>query len=180
MGKSPNNCKCLFCGKEFYVKPFKIKTGRGKYCSLQCKYSAGYSQEICAKISIAHKGRIPWNIGISPSEETREKIRQANLGLKKPMWVRVKISKANRGINRGPKNGNWKGGEKRHGKYAYLTTPSGELIGEHRYVMEKFHNRKLRSDEVVHHINFIRSDNRIENLVVMSKFAHNTLHHKKH
>lgn len=30
-------CICLNCGKEFEVVPSKIKNGRGKYCSRECK-----------------------------------------------------------------------------------------------------------------------------------------------
>lgn len=29
--------KCKICGKEFYVKPYYLKNGWGKYCSKQCK-----------------------------------------------------------------------------------------------------------------------------------------------
>lgn len=28
---------CLHCGKEFQVEPYKIKWGRGKYCSSECR-----------------------------------------------------------------------------------------------------------------------------------------------
>lgn len=35
-GKS-NNCKCLRCGKEFYMRECYIKTGAGKHCSKRCR-----------------------------------------------------------------------------------------------------------------------------------------------
>ena len=50
---------------------------------------------------------------------------------------------------------------------------------KHRAVMEKHLGRKLRSDEVVHHINGDVKDNRIGNLQVMTVSEHGTLHGKR-
>jgi len=49
-------------------------------------------------------------------------------------------------------------------------------VMEHRLVVEEHIGRYLTPDEVVHHINRIVNDNRIENLVVMSKADHVRLH----
>ena len=46
----------------------------------------------------------------------------------------------------------------------------------HRVIMEEFLGRKLSADEVVHHINGDKTDNRIENLMVMSRDEHSLLH----
>ena len=55
---------------------------------------------------------------------------------------------------------------------------SGKRIDEHRKIMSDFLGRKLKRNEVVHHINGDKKDNRIENLVVLSISEHSRLHNK--
>jgi len=50
---------------------------------------------------------------------------------------------------------------------------SQSMIPEHRYVWERIHGR-LSEDYLIHHINGIKADNRIENLVAMPKASHNS------
>ena len=53
---------------------------------------------------------------------------------------------------------------------------NGKKIDEHRIIMQEYLGRKLNSNEIVHHINGNKSDNRIENLQVMSRSEHAKLH----
>jgi hypothetical protein len=52
----------------------------------------------------------------------------------------------------------------------------GNYVYEHRLVMENKIGRYLIKNEVVHHINEIKYDNRIENLQLMTNSEHTTLH----
>lgn len=55
----------------------------------------------------------------------------------------------------------------------------GGYVREHILVMESIIGRHLEPDEVVHHINGIKNDNRPENLMVMTKAEHTAHHHRK-
>ena len=49
----------------------------------------------------------------------------------------------------------------------------------HTLIMERYIGRYLKDDEVVHHVNHCRDDNRIENLILMNKHEHMSMHMKE-
>jgi len=60
--------------------------------------------------------------------------------------------------------------------YVMVWVDDRGYIQEHRLVAEKSLGRMLRADEVVHHRNEIRTDNRPENLAVMTRAEHMNEH----
>jgi hypothetical protein len=137
-----------------YLKKFGIPSRDKSY------YMKGrkLSEEHCRKISMIHKGKIV-------SDETRRKISDARKTKHFP-------------------SPNWKGGKRtgRTDEYVQIYKPDHPnaskegYVMEHRFVMEQFLGRLLVEDEVVHHINGIRADNRIENLQLMRHGEHTRYH----
>lgn len=88
------------------------------------------------------------------------------------------ISARPRGPRPGPGNGSWKGGrsvdadgytlvwvaDHPHTRGAARVHSRSGLVAEHRLVVEASIGRYLEPGEVVHHLNGVKSDNRLENL----------------
>lgn len=63
--------------------------------------------------------------------------------------------------------------------YVVMLNPDSndpKYILEHRHVMSRHIGRPLRDDEVVHHINRNKADNRIENLEIRENADHSSEH----
>lgn len=124
-----------------------------------------------------------WNKGLT--KETSPKI--AQIAKKKSDWwknsdtqeTRNKIGLSSKGrIKGGALHPSWKGGRLKSKRDGYILVHEGDrkYILEHRLVMQNYLGRKLEKSEDVHHINGVKDDNRIENLMLV---VHNK-HYQKH
>jgi len=87
---------------------------------------------------------------------------------------------------KGKTNPHWNGGRSKDmAGYVRVYVPdhprrdNNNYVLEHRLVMEQHVGRVLVRSEVVHHINGIKDDNRLENLVLMTHSQHSTDHGKE-
>lgn len=131
------------------------------------------SMETLKKMSEAHKGKSSHRANI-PLEKEYGEIRAR--------IIKQKQSASKKGKYDGNRNPRWKEGKRLAQGYIYLyksTHPfsTKNYIAEHRLVMENHIGRYLKSEEEVHHINGIKTDNRIENLLLLkNKSEHRKLH----
>ena len=87
----------------------------------------------------------------------------------------------------GASNPNWRGGKSiasngyvliRVGKGHHLADVRGYAY-EHRLVAEEQLGRRLRKNEIPHHINGVKTDNRQENIEVVRSIAHHRAKHRR-
>lgn len=150
---------CIQCGKDFTL--FKSKPKR-KYCSEPCQYEA---YRIVPEPRLCSCG-------------CGEQIVRRHFNKQFPRtFVRGHQF-------RGSLNTNWKGGRRISQGYVLLLRPDhpnatkAGYVPEHVLIMSEHLGRPIKKGEVVHHKNEIVTDNRIDNLQLMTIAEHTSLHHK--
>ena len=130
--------------------------------------------------------RLPSRKGKPVSEETRKKISEAKKGKHLSKEIKKKISLSKTGKPKSPetrkkmrdamrKNG------RTHSTLTYIANDgyvqiTGTRKHLHRVIAERVLGRPLKSNEVVHHINGDRADNRNTNLVICERPLHRLIH----
>ena len=146
---------CAQCGKEF--KAYKAKEGKGIYCSKSCARTAAnltaanpaYSRDIGGENNpMFGKGLFGKLNGMFGKK-----------GKLSPHWKEnnLKVISGYRVVNVPDDH-----------PHPSFTRNGKKFLLEHRYVMEQNISRYLLPEEVVHHRNANRQDNRIENLTLFA------------
>jgi hypothetical protein len=143
--KSEITITCPTCNKEFKATPSNIKRNGDKFCSPECYH-------------VSRIGKVGGMAGKKHSESTKKKMREARE--RRGYVYKTCITRDGYKMIRVP-------------NHPYRTKQG--YVKEHKLVMEKIIGRYILPQEIVHHINGIKDDNRPENLKL---FANSSEHHK--
>ena len=146
---------CPVCQKKFPYSQRRSK--QKKFCSIKCRKVGLRQPKKHTEVVCAFCGK--------PKDVLRSRLKH-----KRRFYCNKKCQYAHFG-KLAKRNGWWY----EHG-YKVLYVGKGNGRKEHTLIAEKLLGRRLRKNEVVHHKNKNKSDNRPKNLEVMHRSCHTSMH----
>ena len=164
--------KCQACGKPFLAK--NCHRNYRKNCSKKCFYSTKKGKPSRPRLGF-YKNCIICNKSFYVNKMSKRKYCSSHC-----YWKDLK------GKYAGKKHPQWTGGKSiNHYGYMVIKSPNhpnktaNNSVLKHRLVAEKHLGRYLTLQEVVHHINDKKLDNRPMNLYVFTNKSKHTIFHRK-
>lgn len=162
--------RCENCRKEFKIRQAQADTpGWGRFCSMGCRNQGKFNSRYNGGLELVTKTCLSCGKGFDLIKRIT-RLRPAKYCSRKCVNLSKRTGKSPKTVN----------------GYLYLWKPDHPqancdgYVAEHRLIMEKSIGRHIEPEEIVHHINHTRNDNRIENLqLVASNSEHNLLHSKE-
>lgn len=178
---------CAVCHKSYMAY-----RDTSTFCSNPCKFQNRRNpllDEEENKIVELYESGLTWEQVAQVIGFPKSRLRKYIDRIKSKIDFKTRVGKK---LNQsGPNNDSWKGGKIKLSGYVSIKSPGHPrgrggnrgYVMEHILVMEAyigryivFHGRQHPDNEVVHHINGVRNDNRLENLVLMLSREHSFLH----
>jgi hypothetical protein len=147
---------CVGCGEPITRAALKRSKKVPEYCSRACLRAAPHYYKTCC--------------------ECGKKFRRAGSRVGKRIFCSQScFHKANGGAN----NYHWGGGRSvGTAGYVNISLGNGRMRREHILIAERVLGRRLKKNEVVHHINGDKTDNAHDNLLICTNGYHRWLHHR--
>ena len=174
-----NNIPCHVCNKKVVKKGFNDLATTDPWMveyfvnkDESTMYLSGSNEKVLMKCPICGKSFRPsqWKV-ITCSKDCASKYKSLINKKEKPIWDGIE------------KKNMWNYSQiVDNNRYLYAMCPqhpkslSTGYVYLHRLIVENYLGRILKDDEVVHHKDFNRKNNSIENLLVLSQSEHSKLH----